>query len=390
MGEIISYSILENTVLDYLLALGVMLGGFIAVWLVFQRLAFPALHAWAKTTVSERDDLLLAKVERSLSRLMYTAAVYVGLRMLALGDGVSRALFTAAIIMFTFFGVRLATAVISFGVEVYLRRTRPDSSAGRAVIPILRVVAWALGVAFVMDNLGFEVGALLAGLGIGGVALALASQTVLADLFSYVSILFDRPFELGDFIVDGDTMGTVEHIGIKTTRLRSVGGEQLIISNSDLTTSRLRNFKRMQERRVVLNLGVTYQTPIATLRQLPDTVRSIIEARKELRFERAHLSGLGDSAINFEIIYFVLSHDMMLHMDAQQALLLDILQALETMGASLAYPTQTLFVDDSVTKTGAPTTPPSGAGKSQAKPKAASSRAKKGSEKTAAKQDKQS
>ena len=213
MNELRYMLFTENTTLDYLLALAVVVGGFLVVAFLFRRVLFPLLHGLARKTATTRDDELLAKVERSLCRLMYTAAFYLGLTMLSLGDGPTKVLYTAAVILLTVFAIRLATALAAFAVETHFARTRPDSSAGRAIVPIVTVALWVIGLAFVMDNLGFEVGALLAGLGIGGVAVALAAQAVLGDLFSYVSILFDRPFELGDFIVTGDSMGTVEAPG---------------------------------------------------------------------------------------------------------------------------------------------------------------------------------
>jgi small-conductance mechanosensitive channel len=196
-----------------------------------------------------------------------------------------------------------------------------------------------------MDNLGFEISAVIAGLGIGGIAVALAAQAVLGDLFSYFSILFDKPFELGDFVIVDGHMGTIEHIGIKTTRIRSLGGEQLIFSNTDLTGSRLRNYKRMEQRRIVFKLGVTYQTPIEKLKGIPSVIKNIITNIEETRFDRAHFSGFGDFSLDFEVVYHVLTGDYNRYMDTQQDINLQIAEEFERQGIEFAYPTQTLFLE---------------------------------------------
>ncbi|PSO81847.1 MAG: mechanosensitive ion channel protein MscS, partial [Cyanobacteria bacterium QS_4_48_99] len=171
---------------------------------------------------------------------------------------------------------------------------------------------------FLLGNLGFDISALVASLGIGGVAIALASQGVLQDLFSYFSILLDRPVQIGDFIIVGDFVGTVEHIGIKTTRMRSLSGEQLIIANTDLTGSRIRNFNPMEERRIVFTISVTYDTGFKQLQEIPNFIQGIIEATKNTRFDRCHFSSYRDSSLNFETVYYMTTSDYTAYMDAQQ------------------------------------------------------------------------
>jgi small-conductance mechanosensitive channel len=179
---------------------------------------------------------------------------------------------------------------------------------------------------------------------VAGIAVSLALQSSLADLIASLTIALDKPFVLNDFIIVGDFMGTVEKIGIKTTRLRSLGGEQLIFPNADIVSSRIRNYKRMEERRIVFALGVVYSTPYDKLRQIPTLIRDIIEAQENARFDRAHFASYGDYALNFEIVYYVLSADYNLYMDVQQAINLDIFQAFEQAGIEFAYPTQLLYL----------------------------------------------
>lgn len=214
---------------------------------------------------------------------------------------------------------------------------------------IVNVIIWAVGLLFLFDNLGFDVTTMIAGLGVGGIAIALAAQNILGDLFNYFVIFFDRPFEIGDFVIVDDKMGTVEYIGIKTTRLKSLSGEQLVFANSDLTSSRIHNYKRMQRRRIVFKLGVVYQTSLEQVQQIPDVLRKAVEAQNEgqeevLIFDRAHFASYGESSLNFEVVYNVLSADYNKYMDVQQAINFRIYEAFERMGVAFAYPTRTLHI----------------------------------------------
>ena len=210
---------------------------------------------------------------------------------------------------------------------------------------LARLLLWVTVLLLVIDNLGIDVTALVAGMVIGGIAIALAVQNILSDLFASLSIVLDKPFVNGDFVVVGDMAGSVEHVGIKTTRIRSISGEQLVFSNSDLLQSRIRNFGRMQQRRVVFSLGVTYQTPAEKLERIPALLRAAIETQEKVRFDRSHFASYGDSALNFETVYYVESSDYAEHMDILQAINLRIYRSFEDAGIEFAYPTQTLFLE---------------------------------------------
>jgi small-conductance mechanosensitive channel len=209
---------------------------------------------------------------------------------------------------------------------------------------VARLAVWSLVLLLALDNLGFNITALLAGMGIGGIAVALAAQNILGDLFASLSIVLDKPFVVGDFIVVGEQLGTVEYIGLKTTRIRSLGGEQIVFSNTDLLGSRIRNYKRMQERRVVFGFGVVYQTPHEKLQTIPGMVREIIGKLDRARFDRAHFKEYGDSSLNFEVVYYVLSADYNVYMDIQQAINLELFRRFQEDGIDFAYPTRTLYV----------------------------------------------
>jgi small-conductance mechanosensitive channel len=196
-----------------------------------------------------------------------------------------------------------------------------------------------------LARLGVNVTALVTGLGIGGIALALAVQNVLGDLLAALAIIFDKPFDVGDSITVGETSGTVERIGLKTTRLRSVAGEQVIVSNSELLKSRIHNFRRLLERRVVLTLGVTYDTSPDLLARIPEMLEEIVSAEQPVRFERAHFSAFGESALRFETVYFVLDSDYTKYMDIQHSINLAVLQRFDKERIRFAYPTRTVLVE---------------------------------------------
>jgi small-conductance mechanosensitive channel len=208
-----------------------------------------------------------------------------------------------------------------------------------------RLVLWSVLTLVALDTIGVNITAFITTLGIGGVAIALALQKILSDLFASLSIVLDKPFVVGDFIVVDDYMGNVQYIGMKTTRIRSLGGEQIIISNSELLTSRIRNYKRMEERRIIFTLGVTYQTPAKKLEKIPRLVKEAVEAVPLTRFDRAHFMKYGDFSLNFDIVYYVLSPDYLEYANTQQAINMGIHKKFEEEGIEFAYPTQTLFLN---------------------------------------------
>ncbi len=280
-------------------------------------------------------------VQRTSGLFLIIAAIYAGASLLKLPPASARFLFStfavALFIQFALWADRIVTALLVW--QFAPRKSKAPMRNAISVIEVLvRVGIWSVALLLIFENLGFDVTALVAGLGIGGVAVALAAQRVLGDLFSSLAIVLDRPFEVGDVIVFGDQRGTVEKIGIKTTRLRSLTGEQIICANTDLIDSRIHNFKRMAERRVKFALPVVYDTPSATLERLPDMLKEIIERQELTRFERAHLRTLADTAIQFEVVYWVLSPDQNTFMDIQQAINLEVLRMFEREGIDFAVP----------------------------------------------------
>lgn len=211
---------------------------------------------------------------------------------------------------------------------------------------ISQLAVWSVAFLMIASNLGWDITALITGLGIGGIAVALALQRILGDLLSSLSIVMDKPFVPGDFIIfqNGDYLGVVEHIGIKTTRLRSLSGEQIICPNSSLLETQIRNFKRMQERRVTFSIGITYGTPAEKIRMVPKMIRQIIEELPIARFDRAHFARYGDFSLIFDVVFFVKSADFAVYMDVQQKINLDIYKFFEEQGIEFAFPTQTIHL----------------------------------------------
>ena len=203
-----------------------------------------------------------------------------------------------------------------------------------------------MSIILLFDNLGLNITSLLAGLGIGGVALAFSAQSILVDLFCWFTIVFDKPFVVGDFILVGDKSGTVESIGVKTTRLRSLNGEQIILANSDLTKSRINNFKTLVERRVLFKVGVTYDTSSDQLKNIPQLVKTCVEETEGTRFGRTHFVAYGAYSLDFEIVYYVLSNDYDVYLDRLQSVNLKLKEAFEKANIGFAYPTQTLLVQN--------------------------------------------
>lgn len=336
-----------NTLQAWLIAALVVLAALAAMHfakgIIVRRLA-----ALAGKTKSDVDDLLASTLAQTKFWFLLALSLYLALPLLHLPGEITRVI-NKIIIALAFLQAALwGNAVVSFFVARNLKAKVGEDDVGVATVYALgfvgRLVLWAVILLVVLDNLGVDITALVAGLGIGGIAVALALQNVLGDLFGSLSILLDKPFVIGDFIIVDNYMGTVEHIGLKSTRIRSLSGEQLVFSNSDLLKSRIRNYKRMYERRVVFSLGVTYETPYEKLERIPALIREIIEAQPQVRFDRTHFKEYGAFSLNFEIVYYVLSPDYNLYMDTQQAINLAIFRRFKEEGIDFAYPTQTLYL----------------------------------------------
>jgi small-conductance mechanosensitive channel len=349
LQDILAFQLGGNTMEHYLVFLGTVLGAVLAIKLV-EVFVVARLKRWAAHTETQIDDFILERLPADLNPLFYTVVGFFALKQLHIHEHLVKIVNGSLIALGTFFAVHFLAGFVTFVLsERWLRSDQSDFRAKnvKGLLTLIRGAIWALGVVFLLDNLGFQISAIITGLGIGGVAVALAAQAVLGDLFSYISIVFDRPFEVGDAIHVGDFQGTVEHVGMKTTRLRSVNGEQIVIANSDLTSSRIRNFKRMEQRRIVFKFGVTYDTPPAVLRDIPAVVKAAIEANAGAKADRVHFASFSPSSLDFECVYFVDTADYAKAMDVQQAVNLTLREEFELRGIGFAFPTQTIRVQGS-------------------------------------------
>jgi small-conductance mechanosensitive channel len=331
----------QNSPTEYFTALAVLVAGAIAVTLLRRRsLVLRFFRARADGGDDRLAMFVVDQYVNTLIPLAYGAVAYAAVSSLALSQGLRHGLNIAvgAVVVFAIFRFLARLAVFSLERFVGNREAEREGSGRsiRALVPVVEIGIWAVGLVFLIENLGFHIEAIVAGLGIGGVAVALAGQSLLKDVFGYVAIVLDRPFELGDTIQTETFMGTVEYIGLRTTHVRSVGGEQLVFANSDLTTARLRNWKRMAERRVLFQFAVAATTPATVLGQIPEIVRSAFAECGATRFERATLFAFADTGLVFDVVYYVLSRDQGDYMAAQHRLNLAIKQAFERSRIALA------------------------------------------------------
>jgi len=348
---ILDYTLLGNSLQTWLISLTVAIA-VVFLLLMAKRLVVKRLSAMAARTVTQIDDLLVELLRHGKAWFLLLVGVFAGALFLSLPETVMKVVRSAVVIALLIQAGIWAGLVINFYLQSYRRRRLQKDPGSVTTLSALvlfgKITVWAVVLLLALDNLGINVTALIAGLGVGGIAVALAVQNILGDLLASLSIVLDKPFVVGDFIVIDDHLGSVEYVGLKTTRVRSLSGEQLVFSNSDLLKSRIRNYGRMYERRVVFAIGVTYETPRDKMEKIPGILRSAVEQQKDTRFDRAHFKAYGDFALQFEIVYYVLLADYNRYMDIQQAINFYILEQFEREGIEFAYPTRTLWLKNAV------------------------------------------
>lgn len=335
-----------NPFKDWAIAIAIIVISFSLIK-ILKGLVMRRLKKWSAKTVNTFDDFIVLGIEKILIPFLYFAAIFAALGYLNFNTLTDHIIDVAKLFIITFFILRLITSAIQYFMFAFLEKQENSDvkkkQAGSLII-ILKGVVWLLGLVFLVNNLGYNVTTIITGLGIGGIAVALAAQAVLGDFFSYFVIFFDRPFEIGDFIiVDDKVIGAIEYIGVKTTRVRAISGEQIVCSNKDLTDSRVHNYKKMIRRRVVFSVGVVYQTTSEQMKKIPGIIKSIIDATDNATFDRSHFSAFGDFSMKFETVYYIESPDFNIYMDAQQKIYLEILVAFEKEKIEFAFPTQTLY-----------------------------------------------
>lgn len=348
MKNLLNEVLWGNQLWDYLVVM-VSIG---FVWILLKmvkRKLLSVLKKVASRSASNFDDVMVEIAERFVIPYIYLLINYNIIKALRLTPFLEKILTSAFLCITMYFIVRLVNFFIHRSVVGYMEQKNEPTQRIKQVTGMLllvKIFAWLIGFVMLVDNLGYDITAVIAGLGVGGIAIALAAQNILGDLFSYFVIFFDKPFEIGDFIIIDNNSGVVEKIGIKTSHVRSLDGQQLIMPNAEMVKSVIQNYKRLEKRRIVFSIGVVYATASEKLKKIPEIIQDIIEKDQHSIFDRTHLKSFGDFSINYEIVYYIESADYLLFMNTNQNICIQIFEQFETEGIEFAFPTQTLFVKD--------------------------------------------
>ena len=341
------YKIFDNSLIDYGKGILIIIFGILIIWII-KHVLLPKLHRFIQNTKLSIDDFFIISIKKQLIPLLYFITFYLSIQHLNINSKIIAIINKIGFLIVIIVVTRFLTGLILFIIRQHLNKNSNDSQKKNAFSVIktaVTIIFWAIAIILFLDNIGIKITGLITGLGIGGVAVAFAAQALLKDIFSYFSIFLDKPFEIGDFIIIDNFMGTVEYIGIKTTRVKSLSGERLIFPNADLTNSRIRNYKHMEERRIAFTIGITYETPVSDMKVIPDLIKSIIEERDNTRFDRCHFSSYGDFNLLYETVYYVNTNDYNIYMDTQQYINLRIKEEFEKLHIDFAYPTQLLYME---------------------------------------------
>lgn len=327
------------------LALGVLIFLILAFT---RRIVLNGLSRRAPTTKSLLDDLAVELLKSVKVFFLFVGAAYSMIHLLELSPSLHSFISKSFSLVFLYQVWVSGSVGVNFWIAKHLRIKAEKDVESATTLGLISFAAklclLVLIVLLALNNLGVNITALVAGLGVGGIAVALALQNILGDLFASLTIVLDKPFNVGDFIVVGDFKGSIEHIGLKTTRIRSLSGEQLIMANGDLLQSRIRNYKRMSERRIIYTLGVTYQTKPEALKAIPGIIEGIVKGTPKTRFDRCHFLKFSESNLEFEIVYWVLDSNFNVYADIAQKINVETFEAFNSRGIEFAYPTRTLFM----------------------------------------------
>ena len=349
---ILGYVYIGNTLQDYISALFVIVISFF-ILKFFKLIVMKKLEALSKKTKTEFDDALIASISRIGWPFYILVSLYMGLKYIHVADYVDKWFNYSVMVVLAFYILMGINNLIDYFTKSIIKKQSEDEK-DKTIVDFLgklsKGILWVIGILLILSNLGYNVTSLMAGLGIGGVAIALALQNVLGDLFASFSIYFDKPFKVGDFIIVGDHMGVVKKIGIKTTRLQSLWGEEIVISNMELTSTRVKNYKKMERRRIQFGFGVTYQTTNEKLKKAVEIIKKVFDKIDSADLDRAHFKEFGDHSLNFEVVYYVNSGDYNKYMDIQHSANIAIKESFEKEGIEFAYPTTTIFLEKTKNK----------------------------------------
>ncbi|MBD3248013.1 mechanosensitive ion channel [Candidatus Falkowbacteria bacterium] len=338
---------LGNSLKDWLVFLSIFAAAIIVLKIV-KSVVIVKLKSLSEKTANQIDDMVIAGINSIHWPFFVFVSFYFSLEFLRVPAWISNWSYYIFLIAVSYYAIKILENIIEFaGAKMVEKRQDNGQSAGivKLMEIFLKIALWLSAVVLVLSNMGYNVTSLIAGLGIGGIAVALALQSILGDLFSSLTIYFDKPFKDGDFIIVGSDMGVVKKIGIKTTRIQTLQGQELVISNSELTSSRVNNYGKMSERRIPFEFGVIYDTPAEKLKKIPGMMKKIIESQEKVRFDRAHFRGFSDSSLDFEVVYYLDTGDYNVFMDTQQAINLAMVERFKEEKIEFAFPTQTIHIE---------------------------------------------
>jgi small-conductance mechanosensitive channel len=340
----LEYELLQNSVQQILIAIFIFFAILIGLR-IFRRIFIVKLSKLAEKTKTDLDDKLVLMIQ-NISRFFYwVIAFYISVQGLQTSSFINLFIQGIFIILLVYEVIKIVQDVLEFIIQKATHQKKSTAMAG--VRLVIKIVLWSIGLLLILSNLGVNISALVASMGIGGIALALAAQNILGDLFSSFSIYFDKPFEIDDFITVGTDSGTVKKIGLKTTRLQTLQGEELVISNQELTTARVQNFKKLKRRRNVFAFGVTYDTKPEILKKIPQIVTDVINTEKMAEADRVTFTDFGDFSLNFSAIYYLDSPDYAEYAHTQHRINIALLEKFNAEGIEMAFPTQTIYMHKS-------------------------------------------
>lgn len=352
LAEILNYSSWQNSASVWLTALAVFILTFI-ILKIFCKQGIKKIKSITKHTKTKLDDLVV-KIIKSISWFFYfILSLYLAFQIIQAPLLVKRIIYYLLIISITYYVIKVIQSFIDFSAQkVILKRKAQDEKFEPSIIKLLaktlKIILWLIAIIIILQNLGYKISALVAGLGVGGVAIAFALQNVLTDIFASFSIYFDKPFQTGDYIVVGEDSGTVKKIGLKSTRIQTLQGEELIISNKELTEQRVHNYKKMEKRRASFSFGVEYNTSAEKIRKIPAIIKNIISQKESVELNRVHFKKFGDFSLDFEVVYYLMNSEYGKYMDVQEEINLAIIEEFEKEKIVFAYPTQTIYFNKKI------------------------------------------
>lgn len=338
---------LGNTVFAWLAAIVIFFAA-LTVLKLFQTVLIMKMKSIAKKTKTDIDDIVIEGIHAIHWPFYVLTAYYFALNFIEIPTLVKQWSFYIFVIAVIYYAIKFLEKLVDFGTRIIIKKREKVENSTEIVkllSAVVKIGLWVGAVLLILSNLGYNITSIIAGLGIGGIAVALALQNILGDLFSSLTIYFDKPFKIGDFIVLGEQAGTVQKVGIKSTRIQLLQGEELVVPNKELTNAQIRNFGTMEKRRVAFNIGVTYNTSAEKLKMIPQIINDIVNVQENADLDRVNFKEFGDSSLNFEVVFFVNSSDYYEYMNIRENINLEIVKSFEKEKIEFAFPTQTIYLE---------------------------------------------